>query len=328
MWYWTGIAGNAPGMDSTVTEAVGPSGEAKAPAQAARGEANAAAQAARGAANTAAQAVWDEAGVLDAVAAFRLKLREGFSVSTPEQVLRLAEQLGFCHAFTPEPPDRPFSVAAVPGLFELLPTDDEDTRWDWAWTWKDSFLESGHVYYGKLIHRKPTYVSSRMLSQFYAMTGNLGDEDDCANALDEARAGVFACTVYEHIAASGPTSTIELGRHFAVTRATLDRALTELQTAMLLVPAGTRPEGPRKYTYVWDIFPRRFPAAVAAASSLGRSQATEEVILRYLQLAGATSEHHICRALPIPAFLITNALKKLQSRGLVAQCQSPTAPRR
>lgn len=261
-------------------------------------------------------------------AALRLRRREGPRVSGPEQVLRLVDQLGFCHAFTPEPPDHPFPVAAVPALFELLPTDDEDTRWDWAWTWKDSFLESGRLYYAKLVQRKPTYVSSQMLPRFYAMVGNLGDEDDCLNAREEARIGAFACTIYERIAASGPTSTIELGRHFAVSRTTLDRALTELQTAMLLVPAGTRPEGPRRYTYVWDTFARRFPAAVAAAASLARSRATEEVVLHYLQLAGAASEQHICRALPIPAFLVTNALNQLQSRGLVARCPAHTPPRR
>lgn len=307
VWYWTGLTDRLPGDDreklrasrtgSTVARTPDPTGSREV------------------------DTPWREA------AALRLKLREGRRVRGPEQLLRLVEDLGFCHAFTPEPPDHPFPVPAVPALFEFLPTDDEDTRWDWAWTWKDQFLESGRIFYGKLVHRKPTYVSSEMLPYFYAMTGNVGEEDDCLNAREEGRVSAFACTVYDRVAASGPTTTIELGRHFAVSRATLERALAELQAAMLLVPAGTRPEGPRRYTYLWDTFPRRFPAAVAAASSLSRSRATEEVVLRYLQLAGAAPEQQICRALPVPAFLVTNALRRLQSRGLAA-CHSPTRPSR
>ncbi|MEW6545515.1 MAG: hypothetical protein AB1446_01175 [Bacillota bacterium] len=308
MWYWTGIEGNPAGapLDNHVS-----------PGEVAGTPGSTCAQVTLG--------CQGEARVWEAAAALRLRLRERFSVSGPEQVACLIEELGFCHAFTPEAPDDPFPVPAVPSLFEVLPTHDEDIRWDWSWTWKDGFLESGRLYYGKLIHRKPTYVSSGMLPWFYAMTGNLGEDDDCANARDEARVGVLACSVYEHIAARGATSTIELQQHFAVRRTSLDRALTELQTAMLLVPVGTRPEGPRRYTYVWDLFPRRFPQAVAAAASIGRSEATEAVILRYLQLAGAAAEQHICRALPVPSFLITHALNRLEGQGLVGHY--PPSPR-
>jgi hypothetical protein len=298
MWFWTGLTDRLPGDDREGVRAPRARGTAARARPASRGREE--------------HTSWQEA------AALRLKLREGRRVRGPEQLRRLVDEFGFCHAFTPEPPEHPFPVAAVPAVFEFLPTEDEDTRWDWAWTWKDSFLESGGMFYARLVHRKPTYVSSQMLPCFYAMTGNVGEEDDCPNAREEGRVSAFACTVYDRVAASGPTSTIELGRHFAVSRATLDRALAELQTAMLLVPAGTRPEGPRKYTYLWDTFPRRFPGAVAAASSLSRSRATEEVVLRYLQLAWAASEQQICRALPVPPFLITNALQRLQSRGLVA----------
>ena len=318
MWYWTGVTDHPPDHDRETARAPRSASTAsRAPRSASTappgpGSGGTPAGARGGSGGQGVDTPCQEATAL------RLKLREGRRVQGPEQLRRLVDDLGFCHAFTPEPPDYPFPVAAVPALFEFLPTDDEDTRWDWAWTWKDSVLESGCMFYARLVHRKPTYVSSEMLPYFYAMSGNVGDEDDCLNAREEGRISAFACAVFDRVAASGPTTTIELGRHFAASRATLDRALTELQAAMLLVPAGTRPEGPRKYTYLWDTFARRFPAAVAAASSLGRSRATEEVVLRYLQLAGAASEQQICRALPVPAFLIRNALQKLQSRGLVA----------
>ena len=85
------------------------------------------------------------------------------------------------------------------------------------WGWKDELPEEKRVYYGKLLVRKPTFVSMKMLPTFYATFGRAGEADD---HLDDVRAGRLsdiARRVIDYLAQRGETQTKRMRAELGIT---------------------------------------------------------------------------------------------------------------
>src|SRR5437868_2630860 len=93
-------------------------------------------------------------------------------VKTDDALVRMVDDLGFCFAFTSE------SAYPIPAAFDRLDTRSDGRKWEWMWGWKDDLAEKKRLYYGKLLVKKPTFVSMKMLPTFYATFGRAGDVDD------------------------------------------------------------------------------------------------------------------------------------------------------
>src|SRR5207253_4331016 len=87
---------------------------------------------------------------------------------------------GLLFAFTGE------SAYPVPAAFDHLDTRSDGRKWEWMWGWKDELAADKRLYYGKLLVKKPTFVSMKLLPIFYATFGRAGDADD---HLEDVRAG-------------------------------------------------------------------------------------------------------------------------------------------
>lgn len=199
-----------------------------------------------------------------AVARHRRAVLRPHRVRTRQGALRFVNTLGFCFAFTGGP-------GGLPGLFDVLATRSIDRMWSWAWRWKDELATARTAYYGKVIRRKPSYVSLALLPAFYALSGNTGEPDDHLQAYREGRLGLLARTVYERILADGPVSTWVLRRQFVgrgESGARFHRALDDLQARFLIVKAA-EVEGRGGYSFIWDAFHRWMPSAVEAADRGG-----------------------------------------------------------
>ncbi len=205
-------------------------------------------------------------------------------IRTKKQALRFINTVGFCYAFTPGP-------GRVPSLFEVLDTRSEHVRWAWAWDWKEALPTAKQAFYGRILARKPTFVSMTLLPYFYALTGNVGQADDYLRLYDEGRLTALARRVYEVLARRGSLTTrqiraeIEPDRRGSSPR--LLRALTELQHLFLLARSGEVGDNPGNYAYVWDLFQRWLPDVVARASPISHRTAAARVLEQYARVAGA-----------------------------------------
>ncbi|MDR7417810.1 MAG: hypothetical protein QN178_02750 [Armatimonadota bacterium] len=208
-------------------------------------------------------------------------------VRTAAGALRFVNALGFCYAFTGGP-------GGLPGLFDVLDTRSIDRMWTWAWRWKDELVTTRRVHYGKVIRRKPSYVSLTLLPAFYALSGNVGEPDDHMQAFREGRLSVLARAVYEHILAHGPISTWALRRLYVPrgeSGARFHRALDDLQERFLVAKVAEEEEW--RNGFIWDAFHRWMPQVVHAAGSLSTPDAAAQVMARYAGAVGAISEHDV-----------------------------------
>lgn len=218
-----------------------------------------------------------------AVNRYRRGLVRPHRVRTRQGALRFINALGFCFAFTGGP-------GGLPGLFDVLETRSIGRMWDWAWQWKDELATARRAYYGKVIRRKPSYVSLTTLPAFYALSGNVGEPDDYLQAYHEGRLSLLAKTLYEQILASGPVSTWALRRQFVPrgeSGSRFHRALDDLQQRLLVAKVGEEEEW--RNGFIWDAFHRWMPDVVKSAGRLTAEEAAACVLTRYIRIVGAAS---------------------------------------
>lgn len=244
---------------------------------------------------------------------YRHQLLFGYRVRTKRQALAFVNSLGFCYAFTTGPGE-------LPGLFDVLATRSVDRMWSWAWQWKDELASEKKLFYGKVLRRKPTYISLTYLPQFYALTGNVGEADDYLQAYREGQLSLLAKGIYEYVRDHGPCSTWMVRKQF-VSRGDrsgpFHRALTSLQERLLIGKVGELERG--SYSFIWDTFDRWLPQAVRAASRITAVHAAATILERYLRTTGAASLKVIAAMFEWPPLLAAEARNLLGSQAAEAR---------
>jgi hypothetical protein len=222
-------------------------------------------------------------------------------IRTKRQCLAFVNRFGFCYAFTPGP-------GGLPGLFDVVGTRSVDRMWSWAWQWKDELATEKKLFYGKVLHRKPTYIALRYLPHFYALSGNVGEPDDYLQAYSEGRLSRLARDIYEYLRDHGASSTWALRRQFVPrgsSGSAFHRALVDLQGRLLITKVAESETG--SYSFIWDTFHRFMPQAVRDAAGITGAQAAGAVLERYLQTAGAATDRLISAVFAWPADLVQEA---------------------
>src|SRR5213592_179347 len=165
-----------------------------------------------------------------ALARHRERVAARHAVKTADALVRMVDDLGFCFAFTGE------AAYPIPAAFDHLDTRSEHRKWDWMWGWKDELAEAKRVYYGKLLVRKPTFVSMKMLPTFYATFGRAGEPDDHLEDVRAGRLSEIARRVVEYLQHHGETQKKRMRAVLGITsqegKSDYARAIEELQRLM------------------------------------------------------------------------------------------------
>ncbi|HUG05053.1 MAG TPA: crosslink repair DNA glycosylase YcaQ family protein [Candidatus Limnocylindria bacterium] len=236
-----------------------------------------------------------EGSKLDALLeAHRAKVNRVHRVRNTQGLVTMVDAFGFCFAFTLRTGDAP-----IPACFDHLSTSSEDRKWGWMWEWKDELPEEKRLYYGKLLVRKPTFVSMKMLPTFYATFGRAGEADD---HLDDVRAGRLsdiARRVIDYLAQRGETQTKRMRADLGITsqegKADYAKAVEELQRLMYVARVKAVGEGREDYNYTYDLFVRRYPETVKSAERISSSDAMTALLRRLLELAGGATTKQASR---------------------------------
>jgi hypothetical protein len=239
------------------------------------------------------------------VSRYRAALLSRHRVRTRQAALAFVNAVGFCYAFTGGP-------GGLPGLFDVLATRSVDRMWGWAWQWKDELATAKRLFYGKVLRRKPTYISLRYVPHFYALTGNVGEMDDHLQAYREGRLSLLARDLYEHLRQHGASSTWTLRKQFVGRSgqgAAFHRALADLQCRFLISKVAESERG--GYSFIWDTFDRWLPQTIRTAGGITEQQAAADILARYLQTAGATSRAQATRLFDWPPPLLAAAERAL-----------------
>jgi len=220
----------------------------------------------------------------------RYRRRPDLRLHSSEQALAFINDVGFCFLFPESGIEIPTLWEAICGERRSVPVEHDDRALGDAWDWKDELPSRGVVYYGKLLRKKPMFVSLELLPHFYALSDNYGDLEDYLLEYQEGRLSEEARRVYEALLEHGPMPTSHLRRKSGLAgkgnAARFDRAIAELQVGLKIVKTGISDANAWKYCYVYDVLMRRWPDLVTRAGAISSVEAQRTLLLRHLRNVG------------------------------------------
>lgn len=214
--------------------------------------------------------------------------REGArQVATAYDVERFVEEVGFASCLTDARRPGPSVYVAVCGRRDaVMPRHvQKDEEASLAWTLKDEVIGRGKVYYAKLARGRATFLAPRLVPHFNAVWGLRRKEET-------TRLSRTAQAILRVLRREWEMATADLREDAKVKdRAAFNRALDELQGAMLVIPSAVYYQP--KFTYVYTLAVSRFPDELRAR--VRREVALREIAGAFLAGAGMTIPGELAR---------------------------------
>jgi len=214
--------------------------------------------------------------------------REGTrQVETPFDAERFIERVGFAACMTDARRPGPSLYVAVCGRRDaVMPRNvQKDPEASHTWHLKDDLIRRGKVYYGKLSGARAMFVTPRMIPYFHAVSGLRRAEE--ARRLSRPARAILRVLRHEW-----EMATSDLRNDARIKdRKVFNRALDELQAAMLVVPSEVYYQP--KFTYVWTLAVGRFPDQLRKRVS--RAIALREIARCFLSSAAMTVPGELAR---------------------------------
>jgi hypothetical protein len=177
---------------------------------------------------------------------------------------------------------------AVAGFAKEMTAKHDDPAISLTWNTKDQSLDKRWWFYAKLLRGKATLLSLDMLPNFYALSENFGNDEE--DYLAEYEAGTLtadAKNIYEALLKHGAMHAIEIKRKAGLygdeLKARFDKALTELQTGLKVVPVGVAQAGAWRYVFIYQILSRWLPEPCKCAEGISRAEARVNILRSYLK---------------------------------------------
>lgn len=219
---------------------------------------------------------------------------------------KFIEQVGFVGAMTDARRPCPSLYIAVCGRRDaFMPRNvQKDPESSLAWRLKDEVMRRGRVYYAKLARNRATFVAPRLVPHYNALWGVPRRKESEALSTDARR-------VLKILRREWEMATGDLREAAGIKeRATLTRALDELQRTMKVVPGDVLYEP--WFTYVWTLAEGRFAQQLSV--KVKREEALREVARAFLNSAGVTLRGELAKATGL-----TRPDAGLGNRALVAE---------
>ena len=200
---------------------------------------------------------------------------------------RFIEQVGFAGCLLDSRRPGPSLYVAVCGRRDaVMPRNvQKDEEASHAWRLKDEIVRRGRIYYGKLPRGKTMFIAPRMVPFFHTVWGTRRSDE-------KSRLSRNAQRILRVLRREWEMSTSDLRDNAGVKdRASFNRALDELQAAMLVIPSEVYYQP--KFTYIWTLATGRFPAELR--KRIDRSTAMREIARCFLGGAGTTARGELAR---------------------------------
>ncbi len=214
--------------------------------------------------------------------------REGTrQVETAIAAERFIDQVGFAFCLTDSRKPGPSLYVAVCGRRDaVLPRHvQKDHEASLTWVLKDELIKRGNVYYAKLARGKAMFVARRMIPHLYAVWG-------IRRADEKRKLSKAAQAILRVLRREWEMATSDLRAESGVRdRASFNKAMDEVQAAMIVVPSEVYYQP--KFTYIWTLGISRFPDELRRRIS--RDRAVTEIARCFLRGAGMTIPGELAR---------------------------------
>ena len=229
----------------------------------------------------------------------RCRRRMNLRVTSPEQAVEFVNDVGFCFLFPIQNVEMPSLWDAVAGRVVKTSNKHSGYEIERTWGWKDQSLGKKWWYYGKLLCKRATLVSLDFLPVFYALSPNFGGDEDYLQDYEAGQLSWEAKNILEALLGNGALDTVRLRRESRLAaesaKVAFERALTELQVNLRVLPVGVAEAGAWRYAFVYDLVSRYFPQVVEQARSISRSVARGKLLDQFLYNNVAASRKEIER---------------------------------
>jgi hypothetical protein len=229
----------------------------------------------------------------------RYRRKRALKLNDEAAIRDFVNDVGVCMLFPVNGVEMPNVYQAVAGFAREVSVSNRDPIIGLTWNTKDKSLSQRWWYYGKLIRSKATLVSLNLFPNFYALSENFGDEDDYLHEYEAGTLSNDAKNIYEALLKHGPLHAIELKRKAGLygdeLKGKFDKALTELQVGLKVLPTGVAEAGAWRYAFIYDIVARWLPGPAAAARDITRSDARAAILARHLRNVIYTTPREIAR---------------------------------
>jgi hypothetical protein len=208
-------------------------------------------------------------------------------VETPFDAERFVERVGFAACLTDARRPGPSLYVAVCGRRDaIMPRNvQKDPEASHTWHLKDDLVRRGQVYYGKLAGARAMFIAPRMIPYFHSVWG-------MRRAEESSRLNRPARAILHVLRREWEMATSDLRDDAGVKdRKVFNRALDELQAAMLVVPSEVHYQP--KFTYVWTLAVGRFPDQLR--QRISRAVALREIARCFLSSAVMTVPGELAR---------------------------------
>lgn len=250
----------------------------------------------------------------------RYRRRMDIRVTTREQAVEFVNDVGFCFLFPIQNVEMPSLWDAIAG--RVVPTTSAHSGYEIerTWGWKDEALNKRWWYYGKLIRGKATLVSLGFVKNFYALSENLGDyEHDYLQEYREGRLSSESKAIYEALLQHGALDAVRLRREARLSseasKGRYDKALTELQMGLKVLPIGIAEVGAWRYAFIYELLPRWLPDIPEQARHVGRGEARRAILDQYMRNVVACPLPSAARALGWPLAETRKTAEALADQG-------------
>jgi hypothetical protein len=208
-------------------------------------------------------------------------------VATAFDAERFIEDVGFAACMTDVRRPGPSLYVAVCGRRDaVMPRNvQKDPEASQTWVLKDELVKRGKVYYAKLAGGKAMFLAPRLVPYFHAIWGVRRQEE-------KRRLSKPAQAILRVLRREWEVATIDLRTDSKIKdRTKFNRAMDELQAAMLVVPSEVYYVP--KFTYIWTLGVGRFPNELTRR--VRRDTAVKEIARAFLAAAGMTVPGELAR---------------------------------
>lgn len=245
----------------------------------------------------------------------------GNRIHTIEEAIEFVNQRGFVFFW-------PIQGLVLPSLWVAAAgnrpvADQHDDPGHITWGWKDQLLGSKVWYYARVLHRKNTIISLKILPCFYALSPNYGDPDH--DYLEQYYSGTLtieAKQIYEALLREGPLDTLSLRKAARLSSpestSRFNRALETLQTEFKVLPVGIAQAGAWRYAFIYEVVHRHFPNLIEQSRPIPEKQARFEILKCYFDSVGAASFVQIQRLFGWRKDELQRTLKELTDKGFIS----------
>lgn len=200
---------------------------------------------------------------------------------------RFIEDVGFCEALTDSRRPGPSLYVAVCGRRDAhmprnVQTDPESSL---TWILKDEVMRRGRCFYGKVIRGRSTFIATRLLPFFNALSG-------IPRRLEKTSLSADAQAILRVLRREWELGTRDLREASGISdRARFNKAMTELQKCLKIIPSDVMYEP--TFTYIWSLPEARFSEQLK--QKVERKEALKEIARAYLRGAGMTLRGELAR---------------------------------